>query len=214
MSTLSDKIEKENIKEIERQLERLGFFTQNGLTSLTNRVNELESALYGLINTLLLGETIDAAKLKEVSALVSKNMVEKGEQQRLSILMNAPENELNTDKSVPMVNCDERIHICKAVCCKLRFALEPEEIEKGIVKWDLGIPYQIRQKKNGYCSHIDNEKRCCTIYNDRPKVCSKFNCTNDKRLWKDFEKMELNHEWIAENIKDKKVTFAKDLPNQ
>lgn len=211
MSALEDKIEKENIKEIERQLERLGFFTQNGLTSLTRRVNELEATLYGLINTLLMGETIDGAKLKEVSALVSKSMVEKGEHHSVSILMSGHDDSKD-GANVPMVNCEERIHICKAVCCKLRFALEPEEIEGGIVKWDLGIPYQIRQRKDGYCSHMNSEKSCCTIYNDRPKVCSKYNCTNDKRIWTDFEAKELNHEWIAENIKEKTVTFIAQRP--
>ena len=35
---------------------------------------------------------------------------------------------------------------CKAVCCRLRFALTVEEIENGPVKWDLGRPYFNRHR--------------------------------------------------------------------
>jgi Fe-S-cluster containining protein len=163
--------------------------------------------LYGLINTLLLGESIDEEKLKEVTAMVSKSMVEKGDQHQLPVYMNAPDVHGEPADSFPMVNCEERLHICKAICCKLKFALEPDEIEGGIVKWDLGIPYQIRQRKDGYCTHIDTKKTCCSIYDDRPKVCRKFNCAYDERIWKDYEKMELNHSWIAENIQVQNFTF-------
>jgi Fe-S-cluster containining protein len=206
---LKDQIEQENIKEIERQLERLGFFSQNGLTNLTKRVNELEAALSGLISTLILGANIDEVKLREVTALVRKSMAENGEQHQLAIYMNSPDAPEEVADALPMVNCEERLHVCKAVCCKFKFALEPAEIEGGIVKWDLGIPYQIRQRKDGYCTHMNNEKSCCSIYYDRPNVCRKFNCAYDERIWKDYEKMELNHVWIAENIQEQKFTFPR-----
>lgn len=209
MSELEDKIEKENVAEIEHQLARLGFFSQNGLSSQANRINELESVLYGLINTLMVEGGVNEEKLQKITSMVREDMIKKGEQHTVGIVMNDPANLEKVDESIPMVNCEERIHVCKAVCCKLKFALAPEEIEGGKVKWDLGIPYQIRQKKNGYCSHSDENTRGCGIYNDRPIVCSRFNCTNDKRIWNDFEKMELNQEWIDKNIKPKKIEFLR-----
>ena len=209
MSSLEEQIKAENTKEIERQLERLSFFSQNGLTTQANRFNELESVLYGLINTLIAGGLINDRKLQKITSLVKENMKEKGEQHAIGILINAPDDPNEEAPTLPMVNCDERLHICKAVCCQMKFALTAEEIEAGTIKWDLGLPYQIRQGKDSYCTHIDKDKKCCTIYDDRPKVCHKFNCTNDKRIWNDFEKMELNHDWIKENITKKEVKFMK-----
>jgi Fe-S-cluster containining protein len=97
-------------------------------------------------------------------------------------------------------NCEERLHICKAVCCRLQFALSVEEIESGQMKWELGKPYYNRHHEHGYCHQMNLEKKCCSIYENRPSVCRKYSCANDKRIWKDFENMELNQEWIDENL--------------
>ena len=59
-----------------------------------------------------------------------------------------------------------------------------------------------------HCSHIDTASLKCTIYDNRPSVCKKYSCANDKRIWKDFEKMELNEEWINENIQERKMRFS------
>jgi hypothetical protein len=54
------------------------------------------------------------------------------------------------------VNCEERLHICKAACCQLDFALSVEEVESGKVKWDLGRPYFIRQDATScHYSHLN-----------------------------------------------------------
>jgi hypothetical protein len=42
------------------------------------------------------------------------------------------------------VDCRSRLPICGAACCKLSFALSVQEVEAGILKWDLGWPYHIR----------------------------------------------------------------------
>ena len=33
-----------------------------------------------------------------------------------------------------------------------------------------------------------------------PPVCRRYTCRNDGRIWKDFDRMELNGEWISENL--------------
>jgi Fe-S-cluster containining protein len=90
--------------------------------------------------------------------------------------------------------------ICNAVCCKLHFALSQGEVESGKVKWDLGQPYYIRHETNGFCSHNDRQTGGCSIYADRPGVCRKYSCANDERIWKDFDNMELNREWLDANL--------------
>ena len=188
---------------IERQIVRGNLFTHSSIGRQAERINEIESFLYGFIDVMIKKGLLQEEELANAADEVQKEMVEKGELSHagIGIRIDKPKEALDL---VP-VNCSERIHICKAICCKLNFALSVEEIESGKVKWDLGQPYFIRHEKHGYCSHLDLDKKCCSIYNDRPSVCKKYSCANDQRIWKDFEKMELNTEWIEENIKDQKI---------
>jgi Fe-S-cluster containining protein len=111
------------------------------------------------------------------------------------------------------VNCDERMHVCHAVCCKLNFALTPEEVDGGNVKWDLGFPYMIRHGANGYCSHNDTATGRCTNYANRPGVCHRYSCANDPRIWKDFDNMVLNEDWIRANLANQsRIVVGKSLP--
>jgi Fe-S-cluster containining protein len=98
------------------------------------------------------------------------------------------------------VDCDARIHVCKAVCCRLKFPLSTAEIEEAIVKWDIGHPYLIRHESDGYCTHNDRSAHGCTVYERRPTVCRTYSCVGDKRIWADFDAMELNHAWIEEHL--------------
>jgi Fe-S-cluster containining protein len=98
------------------------------------------------------------------------------------------------------VNCLERLNICEAVCCKLDFALTVDEVEGGAIKWDLGRPYLIRHAPDGFCVHRDRATGRCGVYEGRPSTCKGYSCAADTRIWKDFEKMELNTDWLAENL--------------
>ncbi|WP_430413056.1 YkgJ family cysteine cluster protein [Kordia sp.] len=193
----------EIVQELERQLERSGYFTHSSLSNQAERINEIESFLYGLIDTLIDDGKVKKEKLEEVVQNVRTETLARKEHFHAGIAIRVDAAE-KKDDFVP-VNCEERLHICKGVCCKLNFALSVEEIEGGKSKWDLGQPYYIRQKSTGYCTHLDENKQCCSIYNDRPKVCKKYSCANDTRIWKDFETMELNTEWIETNLQERKV---------
>ena len=57
------------------------------------------------------------------------------------------------------INCENRIPLCKAACCRLPLALSKEDVQEGIVRWDLGHPYLIAQDKDGYCVHIWTARR-------------------------------------------------------
>jgi Fe-S-cluster containining protein len=105
------------------------------------------------------------------------------------------------------------MHICKAVCCRMRFMLSAEEVDAGIVKWDIGHPYVIRHDSCGSCVHNDAETHGCEVYADRPRVCRQYDCTNDDRIWADFDNMVLNTEWIAEHIGARDISVAAAVPN-
>ena len=104
--------------------------------------------------------------------------------------------------------CDELLPICQARCCTLTFSLSTADLDEGIIRWDYGQPYLIRQRKSdSYCVHNDASTRRCTIHEHRPRVCRVYDCRNDTRLWTNFEKRELAPEANLYNTPRASGTF-------
>jgi len=86
------------------------------------------------------------------------------------------------------VPCEELLSLCNARCCKMRFSLSPQDLDEGIIRWDYGQPYLIRQRESDrYCVHNDPDTRFCTVREVRPRVCRSYDCRKDKRVWIDYE---------------------------
>ena len=110
------------------------------------------------------------------------------------------------------INCAERVHLCKAVCCKLNFALTPGEVRSGKIQWDRKFPYLIAHGDDGYCAHLD-QGQGCNIHADRPALCRRFDCRTDERVWKDFDRMIPNSAWISEIVENhQRVVVKSPLP--
>jgi Fe-S-cluster containining protein len=189
-----------SFEKLERQLEHSGLYNHTVLSQFAERINENEAFLYGLIDFLIEKNGFTPEDLKPYIDKVKREAVEAGESLHAGVALRIIEDE----QSIPTiaVNCGERMHICKGVCCKLNFALTPEEVESRDLKWELGHPYFIRHEKSGYCSHMDEQKNCCNVYDKRPAVCRNYSCREDARIWTDFENMELNTEWINEHLQE------------
>ena len=87
------------------------------------------------------------------------------------------------------VPCDELLPICEARCCKLHFALSTQDLDEGVIRWDYGQPYRIRQRASDhYCVHNDPATHGCTVHAQRPRVCRSYDCRKDPRIWADFER--------------------------
>jgi Fe-S-cluster containining protein len=85
--------------------------------------------------------------------------------------------------------CDELLHLCQARCCTFDFALSTEDLDEGIVRWDYGQPYRIRQRASDrFCVHNDPTTRGCTIHARRPRPCRTYDCAKDPRVWIDYER--------------------------
>lgn len=63
-----------------------------------------------------------------------------------------------------------------------------------------GRPNAIRHREDGYCVHNDAGSRTCTVHAKRPTVCLQYDCSNDERIWRDFDNMVPNNEWIEANL--------------
>lgn len=172
------------LSDLERQVEQGNLFAHSELTKQAARSSESEALLNGLVGLLVKHQVVDADELMAI--------VEAARPATRHVVPVA----VRTDEKVeePQIDCASRLPICKAVCCRLHFALSVEEVEGGVMKWELGRPYFNRHNDEGYCHQWDGG---CTIYDDRPNPCRVYSCEHDDRIWKDFEAMELNDEWIA-----------------
>jgi Fe-S-cluster containining protein len=187
------------LAQLERQMERGHLFAQSALGENLVRLGEVEVFLHALIDTLLAKGMVTEAEMLMAANRIRSELMERNELNGARSMVRS-EDPVEDSKAPVPVDCRSRLHICHAVCCKLDFALSIPEVESGKVKWDLGRPYFIRHDSHGACVHLDPDSGGCRIYNDRPGVCRGYSCANDHRIWNDFEKMELNREWIEANI--------------
>jgi Fe-S-cluster containining protein len=95
-------------------------------------------------------------------------------------------------EQIPAVDCDARYHLCRGACCALRFPLSTQDLDEGVVRWELGAPYLVRQGQDHRCVHQDRASHHCSIYEQRPGICRVYSCRNDKRIWEDFDRRVIN----------------------
>jgi Fe-S-cluster containining protein len=200
----SEALNPDPVEELDLQLRKASFFTQASLEQTGQLAQRLDTYLTALLDLLIEEGVVDTARLGE---LVDRNREvqaqERAEQISASDGLGAwplvvLRSETPDDAAEPEtpVDCAARMHICKAICCSLRFPLGASEVESGKVKFDIGQPYMIRHTQHGYCVHNDRATGRCQVYDDRPQVCRADSCANDKRIWTDFENMTLNTEYL------------------
>jgi Fe-S-cluster containining protein len=196
------------IAELEQQLRHMSFFMQASLERVGQLGDRLDVFVTALLDLLLDDGVIDRENL---SKTVESNRRQQAEATKAKaegdgpfptwpavfVREDVPTDESTTEAAAVVVDCSARMHICHAVCCTLPFPLSAQEVEEGKVKWDLGHPYMIRHDDEGRCVHNDHATGGCSIYSDRPQVCRSYSCANDERIWKDFDNMVLNDEFLS-----------------
>ena len=209
--------------ELSFQMEQGSFLNQASLRNAFSRIQNLEAVVGELLGALAANDTIraeqvpmaikayghqvdetedDVAAANRQAGLTPGELMDPGDVSPSTarwpgVVMRSPTYQVAPGEPV---DCAARMSVCHAVCCSLQFPLSAEEVEGEKVKWDLGHPYMIRHDTSGYCSHNDAETGGCGVYEDRPEVCRRYSCASDTRIWKDFEGMVLNTEWIADHF--------------
>jgi Fe-S-cluster containining protein len=191
--------------ELEQQLRHSSFFMQASLEQQGKLTAKLDVYVTALIDLLFEQGVVDAERLSDAIAVnrqrqaedtAARHSSESGLPPWPTVLVRDEDSAPPAEATV-IVDCEARLPICKAVCCTLPFPLSAAEVEGGKVKWDLGHPYMIRHDQHGMCVHNDHSTGGCTIYADRPAVCHGYSCANDERIWKDFDAMVLNEEFLG-----------------
>lgn len=187
------------IVRIERQIERGSLFTHTALSKNAEEADEVASLTFGLVDLLVQKGLVARDEVLESARAAREEMDARGETTGpgVALRVDAP---VEPGQETVLVNCQERLPICGAICCKLSFALTAQEVEAGHVKWDLGMPYHIRHEASGFCTHLRGDPRGCGVYENRPAICRRYSCAGDERIWKDFDGMVLNEEWINAHL--------------
>jgi len=163
------------------------------LSENTKAAVEVGAFLYALIELLsekglISIEELDA-RMPEVRARLEKKNSEKG----VGVLI---QDEPGIDKYAfdgeAQIDCENRVHLCRASCCRLPFALSKQDIREGVIHWDLGQPYIIEQTPEGYCTHMEQPSCRCTVREQRPVPCRAYDCRKDQTIWLDFENRVIN----------------------
>jgi hypothetical protein len=183
-----------SLKEKDDAAERLRQELAGGLLYCHDRENtnttktlEVTAFAYALIDLLIEKGLLTEEELNERKREVGKRLIEKFNKSGMSVDLQDSSVDKYDFKGGPVIDCENRIQLCKGACCRLRFPLSPQDLEEGIVKWNLAYPYLIARGDDGYCSHLERGSCRCTIYEHRPLPCRTYDCRNDKRIWEDFD---------------------------
>jgi len=162
-------------------------YTHERANSNTAKLLEVSSFAYAAIELLAEKGLIDIEVLDRKKKEIAGRLVEKFRQEGIGAAYQDPEYDKYTFEKSVEIDCENRIPLCKAACCRLRFALSHQDVEEGIVQWEFAHPYFIAQGDDGYCHHLDRSCMSCSIHKNRPVPCRGYDCRQDNRIWSDFE---------------------------
>jgi hypothetical protein len=164
-------------------------YTHTRLNANQRKTLEAASFLYALVELLSERGLITIDELDDRKAVVAQRLAEQLRREGSGAVFQDPEYDKYHFEYTAEIDCASRVHLCRAACCRLPFALSHQDVREGIVHWDFGQPYLIEHDGRGCCTHMDQSTCHCTIYAHRPVPCRGFDCRQDTRIWLDFEGM-------------------------
>jgi Fe-S-cluster containining protein len=167
-------------------------YTHNRANANTAEVHQASATLDALVQLLIEHGVLDRetleARRQEAARRLQRQYIERG----MAVAMQEFGVSKYAFQGGAEIDCENRVHLCNAACCRLPFALSKEDVQEGIVRWNLGQPYIIARDGDGYCAHLERGACRCAVYAHRPIPCRGYDCWNDKRIWLDFENRLVN----------------------
>ena len=153
----------------------------------TAKILEIAAFAYGTVELLAEKGIITIEELDERKKTIAARLGEKYRELGMGVVRSEPDADKYAFEGGAEIDCENRVHLCHAACCRLQFALTRQDVEEGVVKWEFGRPYMIRQDEDGYCTHLERGSCRCGVYERRPLACRAYDCRKDDRIWADFE---------------------------
>jgi Fe-S-cluster containining protein len=150
-------------------------------------LDETRATVYALLEELSDRGFIDLASL-EARREVARALESERSERLPRAYVDAKVPDKYALKVLPDVDCRSLLPICQGRCCKLRFALSRQDVEERVVEWEFAAPYLIRHGDDQRCVHQERPGGSCGVYEHRPATCRTYDCRNDARIWRDFDK--------------------------
>ncbi|RPI75875.1 MAG: YkgJ family cysteine cluster protein [Desulfobacteraceae bacterium] len=169
-------------------------YTHARLTYNIQHTLKNASFLYALIELLDEKKIITIEELEERKRKTAEQLIKRFEDSRIGLLYQEPEEDKYLFEPKETIDCEPRLPVCKAICCRIPFALSKQDVEERTIRWEFGRPYLIGHDDEGYCVHLDKKSYRCNIYEQRPVPCRGFNCKENERwsVWRDYEGSIMN----------------------
>lgn len=167
-------------------------YTHNRANANTAEVHEANATLQTLLEMLVERGLVDPEAFEEKRKQASEQLRHEYVERGMAVAMQEFGVSKYEFQGGAEIDCESRIHLCKAACCRLPFALSKQDVQEGVVKWDLGQPYMNARDTDGYCAHLEKCSGQCTVYAQRPIPCRGYDCRKDQRIWLDFENCVIN----------------------
>jgi len=214
--TPSDENSADTLSKIKKDLSSGLLYTHSRINANTSKTLESTSFLYALIELLIKKGLLTTEELDERKRQVAERLVKRFVDSGFGLMYQDPEYDKYTFAQEADVDCESRLDTCKALCCKLPFALSKQDVEEGIIRWEFGRPYLIAHGDDGYCVHLDRNTYKCTVREHRIVPCRGFDCRNNKQwhVWADYEKKILNPELEERIDSDNSKIYSCSVSNK
>jgi Fe-S-cluster containining protein len=206
----------EIFSKIHKELSSGLLYTHTRINANTNKNLEAASFLYALIELLSEKGLLTIEELDERKKQVAQRLVMRFVDSGMGLMYQDPEYDKYTFDQEADVDCQSRLDICKAVFCKLPFALSRQDVDEGIIRWEFGRPYLIAHGDDGYCIHLDPDTYKCAVRQNRTVPCRGFDCRDNEKwnVWEDYEKKILNPELGKRIEKDNSKIYCTCISNK
>lgn len=177
---------------VRTEMVRGGVYTQSQLASVWEKLLETTTLLVTLAEVLVERGVVSFEELDARKGATLEKLAPVFHEAGMGAKLAKSDGDKYACAAEIKVDCERRMPICHAACCRLHWALSRQDMAEGLVRWDLGDPFMNRREESdGYCHHLDRDTGFCSIRENRPLVCRTYTCETDSRIWKDFAAMEL-----------------------
>jgi len=167
-------------------------YAHNRANSNTAAVHEASATLDAVVEMLVDAGLLEAGELDDRRRTASERRQREYVERGMAVAMQEFDFSKYEFDGAAEIDCESRLELCGAACCKLPLALSREDVEEGVLRWDLGQPYMLARGREGYCIHFDSCTHRCGVYEHRPTPCRGYDCRSDRRIWLDFERRIVN----------------------
>ncbi len=180
------------LTELRAQLERGLRFCHVITTNNQAAVHDTQATLNGLGHVLASKQKVAPAEVQQARDGYAAAMPRPEFRARVG----AAEDKYSAEAKTVQIDCEARWSLCRAACCRLGYVLGIQDLEERAARWDYGNPYVILKDANGWCTHLQQGCKC-SIREQRPLSCRRYDCRHNADIWIDFERRIANPQVAA-----------------